>query len=86
MNITGCTFEGINELGAEFLESVYHRAMMVVLSGKGLCPQSVSDQRPVKGQCVGEAYADFLVEDKVFVELKAVQEWLPGDQTQAINC
>ena len=84
--VIGCAFEVINELGAGFLESVYEKAMLLVLRQKGL---SVLSQHPVKvtfrGECVGEFYADIFVEGKVIVELKAVKAIATEHQAQIIN-
>jgi GxxExxY protein len=38
-----------------------------------------------RGHCVGEYYADLLVEDKVIVELKAVKALTPEHLAQVIN-
>lgn len=66
-------FEVSKELGTGFLESVYEKALMVALKQKGL---KVENQVPLKvkfrGVIVGDFYADLLVEDKVLIELKAV--------------
>jgi GxxExxY protein len=84
--IIGCAFEVMNELGAGFLESVYERAMLLALRQKGL---SVVTQHPIKvifrGECVGDFFADLLVEEKVIVELKAVKALAPEHQAQIIN-
>ncbi len=84
--VIGCAFEVINELGAGFLESVYEKAMLLVLRQKGL---SVLSQHPVevmfRGECVGEFYADIFIEGKVIVELKAVKAIAPEHQAQIIN-
>ena len=84
--VIGCAFEVINELGAGFLESVYEKALLLVLREKGL---SASSQHPVKvmfrGECVGDFYADIFVEEKVIVELKAVKAIAPEHQAQVIN-
>lgn len=60
--IIGCAFEVINELGAGFLESVYHNALRLALEQKGF---SVSCQHPIavmfRGRCVGDFYADLIV-------------------------
>lgn len=84
--IIEASFEVVNELGAGFLESVYHQAMLVVLADKGL---RVRSQAPIsvmfRGQSIGEFYADILVEDKVIVELKAVSALTPAHQAQVIN-
>ena len=84
--IIGCAFEVINELGAGFLESVYEKALVLALRQKGLL---ATTQHPVKvmfrSQCVGDFYADILVEEKVIVELKAVKSIVPDHQAQIIN-
>jgi GxxExxY protein len=84
--IIGCAFEVINELGAGFLESVYEKALLLVLQQKGL---SAISQHSVKvmfrGECVGDFYADIFVEEKVIVELKAVKTIASEHQAQIIN-
>ena len=88
--LTGKIIETIyevgHELGADFLESVYHNALVIALRQKGLKAQS---QHPVnvlfRGEVVGQFIADVLVEDKVIVELKAVTALVPEHQAQVIN-
>lgn len=84
--VIGCAFEVINELGAGFLESVYEKAMLVALRQAGL---SVGAQQSVavmfRGQCVGDFYADLLVENVVLVELKAVKALSSEHEAQIIN-
>lgn len=84
--IIGCAFEVINELGSGFLESVYERAMLLALSQSGV---TASSQQQVKvmfrGECVGDFYADILVEGSVIIELKAVAAILPEHKAQIIN-
>ena len=85
-NVIGCAFEVINELGAGFLESVYEKSFLLALQQKGL---SATAQHPIKvmfrNVCVGDFYADILVEGKVIVELKAVKAIAPEHQAQIIN-
>ena len=85
-SVIGCAFEVINELGAGFLESVYEKALLLALRQKGL---SAASQQPAKvmfrGECVGDFYADILVEGKVIVVLKAVKAIAPEHQAQIIN-
>ena len=85
-SVIGCAFEVINELGAGFLESVYEKALLLALKQKGL---SVISQHPINvmfiGECVGDFYADILVEEKVIIELKAVKAIAPEHQAQIIN-
>ena len=84
--IIGCAFGVMNELGVGFLESVYERAMVIALEDVGV---SVRRQVPItvsfRGQPVGEFLADLLVEDKVIVELKAIEALTPQHAAQAIN-
>lgn len=84
--IIGCAFEVMNELGAGFLESVYEKALLLALQQKGIAATS---QHPVsvcfRGECVGDYYADLLVEGTVVVELKAVRSLAPEHQAQIIN-
>ena len=72
--VLGAVFEVSNTLGPGFLEKVYERALLQELSERKL---SVSSQAyfPVtyKGQCVGDYYADIVVEGSVIVELKCVE-------------
>ena len=79
-------FEVSNELGAEFLESVYENALLVALSDKRLHAKA---QVPLvvkfRGRDVGQFVADVIVNDVVLLELKAVKELTPEHQAQAIN-
>lgn len=85
-SIIGCAFAVINELGAGFLESVYEKALLLALRQQGHQAQA---QQPIKvffrGECVGEFYADILVDNRVLLELKAVQAITPEHQAQIIN-
>ncbi|MBP7866848.1 MAG: GxxExxY protein [Acidobacteria bacterium] len=84
--IIGSCLEVSNELGVGFLESVYHKALMVRLKETGIEYQS---QTPLKvsfhGHDVGEFFADLFVEGKVLVELKAVKELIPEHEAQLLN-
>jgi GxxExxY protein len=84
--VIGCAFEVSNDLGAGFLESVYEKALLLALRQSGL---SATAQHSVKvmfrNECVGDFYADILVEGKVIVELKTVKAIAPEHQAQIIN-
>ncbi|NMC13238.1 MAG: GxxExxY protein [Chloroflexi bacterium] len=79
-------FEVSNELGAGFLENVYQNALLIALRQKGL---NVKPQYPFtvvfRNETVGNYIADFLVEDKVIVEVKAVSTLTSEHQAQIIN-
>ena len=79
-------FEVSNELGAGFLESVYHKALIIALRQKGLQLRSeVPISVMFRGQNVGEFYADLVVEEKIIVELKAVSALAKEHIAQVLN-
>ncbi|MCF8463672.1 MAG: GxxExxY protein [Flavobacteriales bacterium] len=79
-------FNVYHEMGYGFLEKVYENAMLVELDELGLVCRS---QQPIsvfyKGKNVGEYFADILVENKVIVELKAVEAIRDEHEAQLIN-
>ena len=79
-------YEVYNELGTGFLESVYEKALYIVLRKGGL---RVERQYPIsvyfRGTVVGEYRVDLIVEEKVLIELKAVSSVLPEHEAQVLN-
>ena len=79
-------FEVSNELGSGFLESIYQNALLIAFQDKGI---KIIPQYPLRvlfrNQEVGNFYADFLVEDKMILEIKAVTALAPEHQAQVIN-
>jgi len=75
-----------NKLGIGFLEKVYENAMMIELKKLNL---SCESQAQIKvfydNDCIGEYYADIIVEGKVIVELKAVKEVQKIHEVQLVN-
>jgi GxxExxY protein len=75
-----------NELGYGFLEKVYENALYIRLNNQGL---KTKQQYPInvffENELVGEYCADLIVEDKVIVELKAIQELTKIHETQLVN-
>ncbi len=69
--IMGCAFEVYNTLGAGLLEKQYQKALALEFKQKGI---SFTEQAyyPVeyKGTNIGKGYMDFLVDEKIVVELK----------------
>ncbi len=84
--ILSACFQVSNELGAGFLENVYQNALFIALREKGL---TVLAQYPFSvmfhGESVGNYHADFLVDDLVILEIKAVSILLPEHMAQVIN-
>lgn len=84
--VIGAAYEVSNALGAGFLEKVYERALARELILRGLDVKSqVSYPISYKGQCVGEYFADLLVENQLLVELKCVDGFLNEHVAQCIN-
>lgn len=85
-SIIGVCYEVSNELGAGFLESVYQKALVLALIQKGF---DVVEQPPLevrfRGVVVGRFYPDLIVNNKVILELKAVNELIPEHTAQLIN-
>ena len=84
--IIGACFEVSNELGFGFLESVYEKALIIALNERGF---DVKEQVPLevrfKNQVVGLFNADIFVENRVIVELKAVNSLKSEHVAQPIN-
>src|SRR2546423_15449413 len=84
--IIGVFFEVYNELGVGFLESVYHKSLVLALDAAGLSACSRVDI-PVwfRGHQVGQFEGDILVEKRVLLELKAVRGLDSSHQAQLLN-
>ncbi|MBX3060744.1 MAG: GxxExxY protein [Anaerolineae bacterium] len=79
-------FDVYNILGCGFLEKVYENALKIKLESLGLF---VEQQKPIKvyfqGQCVGEYFADLLVNGLVILELKAAEHISPTHVSQLLH-
>ncbi len=84
--INGAIFEVNRVLGSGFMEKVYENALLIELRKLDL---RAENQVPVdvtyKGQNVGEYVVDILIEDKVIVELKAVEKLTKLHEAQLLN-
>jgi GxxExxY protein len=75
-----------NALGYGFLEAVYHNAMFVELTERGIDVQKRVKFRVLyKGQTVGNYEADLLVAGVVIVEIKAGKAMDPTASPQLLN-
>ena len=84
--IIGVFYDVYNELGFGFVESVYHRSMMIALAQVGLSA-GTSVPLPVffRGQLVGDFVADIIVERAVILELKATDGLVTANESQLLN-
>ena len=84
--INGAIFEVNKILGAGFLERIYENALLFELKNRKLRAES---QVPIsvkyKGEIVGEYFVDIIVEDKVIIELKAVESLEKVHEAQILN-
>ncbi|HEX9441451.1 MAG TPA: GxxExxY protein [Roseiflexaceae bacterium] len=84
--IIGCAYSVHRELGSGFLEKVYENALLLELEDAGL---SVRQQTPIpvhyKGRMVGEYYADLIVEGRIIIEIKAVQNLAKEHEVQLVH-
>jgi len=86
-NIVGCAIEVHKTVGPGLLESVYHNCMKDEMRSRNLKFESqVWVPVNYKGKDVGGKFRlDFLVEDLIIVELKAVDTLIPLYQAQLLS-
>ena len=84
--IIGCAMTVHSALGNGFQEFIYQNALKIEMESQGIS-FSREHEMPIffKGRQIGKRRADFLVEDVVCVELKAVIELQDVHLAQAIN-
>lgn len=71
--IVGCFYDVYNELGPAHKEQVYHEALTVLLEDKGISFDSKKRiQIKFRGKNVGIYEPDFVIDDKIIVEIKSV--------------
>lgn len=84
--IIGAAYSVHHYFGFGFLEKVYENALAIELRKNGL---KFEQQIPIKvyygDEIVGEYVADFLVENKVLVELKSMKKIEEAHHSQIIN-
>ncbi len=84
--INAAVFEVNRILGAGFLEKVYENALLIELRNRGLKAKGqVSLNVQYKGEIVGEYVVDILVEGKVIIELKAIEQLQKIHEAQLLN-
>ncbi len=84
--VIGAAIEVHRVLGPGFLESVYEEALCIELALRGI---RFGRQMPVgvgyKGHTVGEARLDLVVDERLVVELKAVETFAPSHVAQILS-
>jgi GxxExxY protein len=81
--IVGACFDAFNEVGPDKPEKVYCKALKVCFKNRNI---SFCEQSPCPIRCFGEKvgsfYLDFLVNDKIILELKVGERFLKKDYDQ----
>jgi GxxExxY protein len=84
--IIASAYKVFNTLGYGFLETVYHKALLIELPKACI---SVESEKPLKvyyrNKVVGDFYVDLLVEDEIIIELKAVERLVKAHEVQLVN-
>jgi GxxExxY protein len=84
--IIGAAVEVHKTLGSGFLESVYEKALSKELTARHIRFERQSAIPVIyKQDCIGKYRPDFLVEDKVIIEIKAVACLVPAHKAQALH-
>ena len=84
--VIGCSYKVHNELGSGFLEKVYQNALAIESKEMGIhfvqeCPLNVL----YRGSIVGEYFPDFIINERVIVELKAIEMLSKPHEVQLVN-
>ena len=84
--VIGLAMEVHSKLGAGFLEKVYESAFMVAFRREGIrAEQQVPIKIHFENVVVGDYVTDILIEDKLILELKAVNKISAIHRAQVIN-
>ena len=76
--IIACAYKVHSELGPGFNEGIYHNALKIALEDQRLKYQTEKNFNVLfHGQDIGRLRLDFIIEDKVIVEIKALTGSIP---------
>jgi GxxExxY protein len=82
----GAAMEVHRCLGLGFVESVYENALAIELEASEIIAErQKSIEVKYKEQCVGNFFADLVVDQTLIVELKSIQSILPIHEVQLVN-
>ncbi|MCX6810256.1 MAG: GxxExxY protein [Candidatus Berkelbacteria bacterium] len=84
--VIGLAFKVYNNLGYGYQEKIYQQALSKELEASRI---NFKREKYAKilydGEVIGKFYLDFLVENKLAIELKVRREIFPSDWTQLLN-
>jgi GxxExxY protein len=85
-NIIGCAMKVHSVLGNGFQEIIYQRALAIELNKKGIkFERELSMPLHYEGLYIGKRRVDFLIQDSVMVEIKAVANLEDVHLAQGLN-
>lgn len=85
-DIVGCAYDVYNEIGPGHLEKYYQSAMATAFKLKGLSYQEqVYHPLKFKNKIIGKSFLDFVVEEKVVIELKRTERYSKSHMDQVLN-
>lgn len=84
--IVGVLFDVFNELGPGHIEKIYEKAIAKELGLRGIkYKRQVSADLFYKGENVGKFFLDFLIENKIVLELKIGRRYAKKNFDQVTN-
>ena len=84
--VIGCAMEVHKYLGNGFQEVIYQRALAIELELQGIgFKREVEMELFYKGERIGTRRVDFLIDDKIILEIKAIIKLEDVHLAQAIN-
>ncbi|MBX4205065.1 MAG: GxxExxY protein [Candidatus Doudnabacteria bacterium] len=85
-NIIGVLIEVFRELGSKYQEKYYQRAVAVELKKRNIkYLEQVKVPLEYKSESIGHYYLDFLIEDKVILEIKKNKPFSYKDIEQTLS-
>jgi GxxExxY protein len=84
--IIGCAYEVLDELGPGHMEKIYQKALAIVLSTKNIkFKEQVYYPVKFRSKLIGKGFLDFLIEEKIIVELKKDNRFSKTNIEQVFN-
>jgi GxxExxY protein len=84
--VVGVLFDVYNSLGSGYQEKYYQRALASEFNRKGI---EIKEQLPIKlyfrEQYLGIYYVDFLIDDKIVLEIKSSSKFYARDIKQVLG-
>jgi GxxExxY protein len=84
--VIGCAMQVHRVLGNGFQEVIYQRALSIELNHNGIAHQREMEMDlHYRGQHIGTRRVDFFIEEKLMLEIKAIEKLEGVHKAQAIN-